>query len=181
MANLLKMAKVADIVTLIKSVHSDRRISAVLLLDRGTVAKYRRQLQAGESPMLSRESAHPKDQSCVTIENPPNAPTGLRLEGSGLPVRTIKPGPPSNCEPYRGEISRKLEQGLTARLDAVGIIKFLNSSANGTVRQTCCGSHGGYATSPYRSSFHCSPLSTPPARRDAAQSQRTSVESVQLE
>jgi hypothetical protein len=36
-------------------------------------------------------------------------------EGSGLPVRTIKPGPPSNCEPYRGEISRKLEQGLTAQ------------------------------------------------------------------
>ena len=163
MANVLKMATVADIVTLIKAGHSDRRISAVLSLDRGTVAKYRRQLQAGESPTLPGESAHPENQSCVTTENPPNAPTGsleaspaampvvegqtppqapigptetsaaqaedrqpqlqnppkaptgLGLEGSGLPVRTIKPGPPSNCEPYRGEISRKLEQGLTAQ------------------------------------------------------------------
>jgi hypothetical protein len=49
------------------------------------------------------------------FQNPPNAPTGVGQEGSGLPVRTIKPGPPSNCEPYRGEISRKLEQGLTAQ------------------------------------------------------------------
>jgi hypothetical protein len=39
MANVLKMATVADIVTLIKSGHSDRRISAVLSLDRGTVLK----------------------------------------------------------------------------------------------------------------------------------------------
>ncbi len=38
MANVLKMATVADIVTLIKAGHSDRRISAVLSLDRGTIA-----------------------------------------------------------------------------------------------------------------------------------------------
>ena len=47
MANVLKMATVADIVTLIKAGHSDRRISAVLSLDRGTVAKYRRKLEQG--------------------------------------------------------------------------------------------------------------------------------------
>jgi hypothetical protein len=41
MANVLKMAAVADIVTLIKAGRSDRRISAVLSLDRGTVAKLR--------------------------------------------------------------------------------------------------------------------------------------------
>jgi DNA-binding CsgD family transcriptional regulator len=76
MANVLKMATVADIVTLIKSGHSDRRISAVLSLDRGTVAGYRQLLQAGESPALPGESTHPKDQSCVTTENPPNAPIG---------------------------------------------------------------------------------------------------------
>ena len=76
MANVLKMATVADIVTLIKAGHSDRRISAVLSLDRGTVAKYRRQLQAGESPTVPGESAHPENPSCVPTENPPNAPTG---------------------------------------------------------------------------------------------------------
>lgn len=70
MANVLKMATVADIITLIKTGYSDRRISAVLSLDRGTVAKYRRQLQAGESPKLPAESAHPEDRSGVTIETP---------------------------------------------------------------------------------------------------------------
>ena len=163
MANVLKMATVADIVTLIQAGSSDRRISALLSLDRGTVAKYRRQLQLDKSLTLPSESVHPEDRLGVTIENPPNAPTGSvesavalptavkvqsqpiaptgametaaaqagdcqpRLQNppnaptgsvveySGLPVRTIKPGPPSNCEPYRGEISRKLEQGLTAQ------------------------------------------------------------------
>ncbi|MFM7058485.1 MAG: hypothetical protein ACKO2P_16350 [Planctomycetota bacterium] len=52
MANVLKMVTVADIVTLIKAGYSDRRISLVLSLDRGTVAKYRRQMQAGASPIL---------------------------------------------------------------------------------------------------------------------------------
>jgi hypothetical protein len=46
MAKVFNMATFADIVTLIKADHSDRRISAVLSLDRGTFAKYRRQLQA---------------------------------------------------------------------------------------------------------------------------------------
>ena len=91
MANVLKMATVADIVTLIKSGHSDRRISAVLSLDRGTVAKYRRQLQAGESPTLPGESAHPENQSCVTTENPPNAPTGsLEASPAAMPVLRAK-------------------------------------------------------------------------------------------
>ena len=38
MANVLKMATVADIVTLIQAGSSDRRISALSSLDRGTVA-----------------------------------------------------------------------------------------------------------------------------------------------
>jgi hypothetical protein len=125
---------------LIQAGSSDRRISALLSLDRGTVAKYRRQLQLDKSLTLPSESVHPEDRLGVTIENPPNAPTGAMetaaaqagdcqprlqnppnaptgsvVEYSGLPVRPIKPGPPSNCEPYRGEISRKLEQGLTAQ------------------------------------------------------------------
>ena len=60
MANVLKMATVADIVTLIQAGSSDRRISALLSLDRGTVAKYRRQLQLDKSLTLPSESVHPK-------------------------------------------------------------------------------------------------------------------------
>jgi hypothetical protein len=59
MANVLKMATVADIVTLIQAGSSERRISALLSLDRGTVAKYRRQLQLDESVRLFR----PKNRS----------------------------------------------------------------------------------------------------------------------
>jgi hypothetical protein len=76
MANVLKMATVADIVTLIQAGSSDRQISALLSLDRGTVAKYRRQLQLDKSLTLPAESVHPEDRLGVTTENPPNAPTG---------------------------------------------------------------------------------------------------------
>jgi hypothetical protein len=38
MAKVFKMATVAEIVTVMKAGQSDRRISAVLSLDRGTVA-----------------------------------------------------------------------------------------------------------------------------------------------
>lgn len=55
MANVLKMATVADIVTLIKSGHSDRRISAVLSLDRRTTAVTGR-------------------REMVSISNPPTSP-----------------------------------------------------------------------------------------------------------
>ena len=53
MANVLKMATVNSIVTLIEGGYFDRHIADVLNVDRGTVAKYRRQSQ-----------------------NPPNAPAG---------------------------------------------------------------------------------------------------------
>ncbi|MEY3172706.1 MAG: hypothetical protein RLZZ436_619 [Planctomycetota bacterium] len=86
MANVPKMATVADIITLIKSGHSDRRISVVLSPDRGTVAKYRRQLRAGESPTLSGDSSHSENQSCVTTENPPNAITRSLEASSASPL-----------------------------------------------------------------------------------------------
>ena len=69
MANVLKMATIADIVTLIQAGSSDRRISALLSLDRGTVAKYRRQLQLDKSLTLPAESVHPEDRLGVTTEN----------------------------------------------------------------------------------------------------------------
>ena len=88
MANVLNMATIADIVTVIQAGSSDRRISALLSLDRGTVAKYRGQLQLDESLKLSVESVHPEDRLGLTIENPPNAPTGSVVECSRFPVRT---------------------------------------------------------------------------------------------
>jgi hypothetical protein len=86
MANVLKMATVADIVTLIQAGSSDRRISALLSLDRATVAEYRRQLQLDKSLKLPAESAHPEDRLGVTTENPPNAPTGSLEAAPALPT-----------------------------------------------------------------------------------------------
>jgi len=143
MANVLKMAAVADIVTLIQAGSSDRRISALLSLDRGTVANYRRQLHSDESLKLPGESVHPEDQLGVTTENPPNAPTGPVVECSRLPSRAIKPGPPSNCEPYRFEISRKLEQGLTAQRIRQDLIEEPGS----WTQMGNAGGHGCFASS----------------------------------
>jgi hypothetical protein len=115
MANVLKMATVADIVTLIKASHSDRRISAVLSLDRGTVAKYRRQLQAGESPTLAGDSAHAENQSCVTTENPPNAHAGsFEASPAAIPVvkdRTRPKAPIGPTETSSSTISSRRSAG----------------------------------------------------------------------
>ena len=93
MANVLKMAAVAGIVTLIQAVSSDRRISALLSLDRRTVAKYRRQLQLDKSLKLPVNSVHPEDRLGVTTENPPNAPTGSLKVVPALPTADDVPHP----------------------------------------------------------------------------------------
>jgi hypothetical protein len=94
MANVLKMATVNSIVTLIEGGYSDRHIADVLNVDRGTVAKYRRQSQ-----------------------NPPNAPPGSSGDPPAHDAALQKPptGPDSLCEPHRELILKKLEQGLTAQ------------------------------------------------------------------
>lgn len=116
MANVLKMATVSSIATLLEAGYSDRRIAAALHVDRGTVARYRREFQ-----------------------NPPNAPPGSsgvppgrdgpeEDAGESVPVASaagasasvtvpsgITPGPESACETHRELILRKLEQGLTAQ------------------------------------------------------------------
>lgn len=101
MANVLKMATVNSIVTLIEGGYSDRHIADVLNVDRGTVAKYRRESQ-----------------------NPPNAPPGSTaappgIEGGAPGQKVDSPkratGPDSMCEPHREVILQKLEQGLTAK------------------------------------------------------------------
>jgi transposase len=99
MANQLTMAEIDAIVTLHTTRHSNRRIAALLEVDRETVGKY-----------VARAKA----------QNQPNAPTGS--EGGAEPHQpgTVGPtaapltGPPSECEPFREQILAKIEQGLSA-------------------------------------------------------------------
>ena len=62
MSNQLSMANIHSIETLHRSGHSNREISRLLGVDRGTVAKYVQRLRE------------------LAIQNQPNAPTGYRPE-----------------------------------------------------------------------------------------------------
>ncbi len=95
MSNVLKMAAINSIATLVRAGYSDRHIAAVLHVDRGTVAKYRQENQ-----------------------NPPNAPPGSGGDPPGHELQNPQnspTGPDSQCEPHRELILQKLEQGLTAQ------------------------------------------------------------------
>jgi transposase len=85
MANRLTMAEIDRILTLHTTEHSNREIARLLGIDRGTVGKY-----------VARAKA----------QNRPNAPPGSK----GLPPS----GPLSECEPFRGQILAKVEQGFQA-------------------------------------------------------------------
>jgi transposase len=97
MANRLTMATISAIQSLHRSGYSNRRIAELLDVDRETVAKYVAQVQ--NPPNAPTGS-----------ENPPNAPPGSEHP----PIPAVRPGPRSECEPFREVIVAKLEQGLSA-------------------------------------------------------------------
>ena len=87
MANRLSMANINAIQTLHQSGHSNRKISKLLGVDRGSVNNYVRKLQ-----------------------NPPNAPTGSQSDSP-----PSSPGPESACQPYLDVIRDMLDKGLSAQ------------------------------------------------------------------
>ena len=87
MANRLSMANINAIQTLHQSGHSNRKISKLLGVDRGSVNNYVRKLQ-----------------------NPPNAPTGSQSDSP-----PSSPGPESACQPYLDVIRDMLDTGLSAQ------------------------------------------------------------------
>jgi transposase len=101
MANRLSMAEIEAILTLHKTRHSNREISHLLEVDRGTVGKY---------------------VALAEVQNRPNAPTGtepadglVSASPGDFSREVSKTGPPSKCEPFREQIVSKVEQGLTAK------------------------------------------------------------------
>ncbi len=138
MSNRLSMAKIHSIETLHQTGHSNREISRLLDVDRGTVAKYIERLTSpftefrptaptGESE-LQNQSIGPELQiqpnaptGGLDGQNPPNAPTGSEVGIGSISAvvqtqrRGSSSGPPSQCEPYRQPIIAKLDLGLSAR------------------------------------------------------------------
>lgn len=103
MANRLRMAKVHSIQTLHARGWSQRRIARALGVDRETVARY---VRAG---------------AAVGRQNQPNPPTGSDGHHDP-PAGQNQPNPPagssgpaSRCEPFREQIGRALQQGLSAK------------------------------------------------------------------
>jgi transposase len=97
MANLLKMADMHGIEVLRAQKWSNRRIARTLGIDRGTVAKYVRQLEA-----------------VAGGQNPPNPPTGSDGQNQPNPPAGSS-GPASHSQAFHEQILIGLETGLSAQ------------------------------------------------------------------
>ena len=102
MANQLKMAMVEAIWTLKERGWSQRRIAKELGVNRETVARY-----------LNAQGPDPKPATNAPPgsldSKPANAPIGSTAQA------TSASGPKSQCAPWRQQITKKLEQGLTCQ------------------------------------------------------------------
>jgi len=129
MSNRLSMAKTQAIQALAATGHSHRGISLALGVDRSTVARILSQIQnqppqweaptgSGEAPSGSdgfaeEEPSAPADVAgtgSATHDPGGSEASALIISDAAVPVSSR-----SDCESYRDEILRKLEQGLTAQ------------------------------------------------------------------
>lgn len=104
MSNRLSMAKINSIETLHQSGHSNRAISRILGVDRGSVNRYVRDLKARQAqkrpnPQTGSETQTEQDSKPADCELVPESHSG----------------PPSQCDGYRQQILTRLEQGLSVK------------------------------------------------------------------
>ena len=154
MSNRLSMAQTQAIQALAATGQSNRAISRALGIDRGTVAKTLSQIQnqppvweaptgSGDAPTGFRD-ADQVVQSGLTPIAESDVETclpSITADSSSTTVSVETPaGSRSECEPYRDEIVRKLEQGLTAQriwqdlIDAYGFAAKYHSVRRYVVR-----------------------------------------------
>lgn len=101
MSNQLSMAEIASIESLYRSGHSNREISRLLSVDRGTVNKFVRILKARESasnpaPAVGASSSATGAEECQNRPNPQTGSEGLKpgfsaTDGTSWPV--LEPNP----------------------------------------------------------------------------------------
>ena len=114
MANILKMAKIHAIIGLLEQDWPHRRIARELGVHRETVARYDRLRKAnGSKPAISTAGSSSEEGSKPAISAPGS--TGSDLSALIPLISGRSSGRPSECEPFRGIIEGKLEQGLTAQ------------------------------------------------------------------
>lgn len=124
MANRIKMAIETAIYVLRNRGWSKRKIARELGLHRDTVRRYLKLAEKDSkctTPTAGNESTTIMD-SCGCEPNIPHLSTGSKCTtlttGNNLKpdkVTTGNSGPKSQCHPYRAEIKKKLEEGLSAQ------------------------------------------------------------------
>jgi transposase len=129
MSNRLSMAQTLAIQALAATGQSNRAISRTLGVDRGTVAKILSQIQnqppvwkaptgSGDAPtgFLAIDPAAEDGSKHVAESDAATSAASITTNASSSHDSVRVPaGSRSECEPYRDQIVRKLEQGLTAQ------------------------------------------------------------------
>lgn len=126
MSNRLKMANIHAIIGLLEQNWSYRRIARELGVDRETVARYDRLRRNRSNPAIVTPGSELSEDP-----NPAISTAGSLLEDvlfiqtSGHP-----PGRPSQCDPFKETILKRLDEGLSAQRiwqDLVGEVGFAAS------------------------------------------------------
>jgi transposase len=131
MSNLLKAAMLDTIWSLHQRGWSKRRIARELGIDRGSVARHLRRVQAGAKPAIAPSGSAPTGDnskaaiapsgSAATLDGPkaaiaPSGSTGPPGPGSEAVAEVSqRAGRPSDCEPWRQAIQDKIDLSLTAQ------------------------------------------------------------------
>lgn len=118
MAKRLTMAEIDAILTLHKTGHSNRRIAALLGVNRETVAKHLAEAEAANQPNAPTGSSLDDLRAGQSDENagadPAGVPARSASNASTGAASDSRSGPPSACEPFSQQILAKVEQGLEA-------------------------------------------------------------------
>lgn len=107
MGNYLKMPDRQRIRALLELGWSYRRIERETGVRRETIARY--------DPRRASNPANPTAGSGEVVETQGDGEDENRPNPTAGSVVGFDPGPPSACEPFRAEIEKKLEKGLTAQ------------------------------------------------------------------
>lgn len=111
MSNRLKMANIHAIIGLLEQSWSHRRIARELGVDRETVARYDRLRRSKPAIVTPGSEESESSNPAIPTAGSDLLPEDLAfIEGSGR-----SPGRPSQCDPFRDLIKKKLDEGLSGQ------------------------------------------------------------------
>src|SRR5262245_18152542 len=115
MPNRLKAAMIDTIWSLHQRGWSKRRSARELGIDRETVARQLRQVQAGSKPAIAPPGSAAADDTSKPAIAPPGSGALSGPAGEAVVDAGSRVGRPSDCEPFRQAIRDQIDLGLTAQ------------------------------------------------------------------